>query len=164
MLWWLLFIAFLLLYRHQKRSGQTQMLKMKIIYQIRPILYTGGSRVFDRTPYFCSLKLILSLNIKYCMIMCAIVCRNLHSGIFWKRKYHNFVSIWGCTPTPLHIGLPTRSNQKPLLKSLHTGLQMHQWLCHLGFGWLLYFVVMAIFISSVWQCNGFTILFLLQGI
>ena len=25
----------------------------------------GDSKGFDRTPYFCSLKLILSLNIKY---------------------------------------------------------------------------------------------------
>ena len=44
-----------------------------------PGLYTGGLTGFDRTPYFCSLKLILSLNIKYCLIMCAIVCKNLHS-------------------------------------------------------------------------------------
>ena len=28
-------------------------------------LYTGGLRGFDTTPYFCSLKLILSLSINY---------------------------------------------------------------------------------------------------
>ena len=27
--------------------------------------YAGGFEGVDRTPYFCSLKLILSLNIKY---------------------------------------------------------------------------------------------------
>ena len=81
-------------------------------------LYTGGSRGFNRTPYFCCLKLILSLNIKYCMIMCATVCRNLHSGILWMLKYHNFVSVWGLP----HLRLPTRSNYNPLLKSLRTGL------------------------------------------
>ena len=69
---------------------------------VLPGLYTGGFEGFDRTPYFCSLKLILSLHIKYCMIMCGIVCRNLHSGIFWMLKYHNFVSVWGlCPHTPV---------------------------------------------------------------
>ena len=75
-------------------------LNKKIVLYILHFLYNqdctqGGSRGFDRTPYFCTLKLILSLNIKYCMIMCAIVCRNLHSGIFCILKYHNFVSVWG---------------------------------------------------------------------
>ena len=47
----------------------------------RPV-HRGGSRGFDRTLYCCSFKLILSLNIKYCMIMCAIVSETFIQACF----------------------------------------------------------------------------------
>ena len=56
------------------------------------------------------------------MIMCAIVCRNLHSGIFWMLKYHNFVSVWGCRPRIWDCLLD--QTRTPLLKSLRTGLRV----------------------------------------
>ena len=82
----------------------------------------GGSRRFDRTPYFCSLKLILSLNVKYCMTMCAIICWNLHSGIFLMLKYHNFVSVWGLHPHTCILDCLLGKTRTPLLKCLRTGL------------------------------------------
>ena len=83
-----------------------------------------GLRGFDRTPYFCSLKLILSLNIKYCMIMCAIVCRNLHLGIF-NAEISLFCQRLGAVP-PHSCILDCLLDQMrtPLLKSLRTGLQL----------------------------------------
>ena len=100
----------LILRRHSNMSNFTIRIKIKPIFfglHNYTGLYTGGSRGFDRTPYFCSLKLILSLNIKHCMVMCAIVCRNLRSGIFWMLKY---LSVWGLRPHTPHLGLLTRSN------------------------------------------------------
>ena len=64
----------------------------------------------------------LAADTQPCVLICAVVCRNLHSGIFWMLKYHNFISVWGMPPDPHIWDYLLSQTRTPLLKSLRTGL------------------------------------------